>query len=82
MPVSIGGPGFLFRFLVAGMTAILIVLVMSTAMTFVAGAATGAGGDLTGGFLNPSPRGAVLIASQIAVGIVAFLGSFFVMSKK
>ena len=73
----------MFRFMVAGMTAILIVLVMSTAVNLVVGAAGGVGGDLTGGLIQASPSNAyLLIAAEIAVGVLTFIGSFFVMSKK
>ena len=83
MPVSIGNPGLLFRVMIAGMTAILIMLVMSTAVNLVVGAAVGVGGDLTGGLIQTSPSNAyLLIAAEIAVGALTFLGSFFVMSKK
>ena len=83
MPVSIGNPGLMFRFVVAGMTAILIVLVMSTAVNLVVGAASGVGGDITGGLIQTSPTNAyLLIGAEIAVGVLTFIGSFFVMSKK
>ena len=83
MPASIVNTGLIFRFVVAGMTAILIMLVMSTAVNIVVGAATGSGGKLTGGLIQASAGNSyLLLIAQIVVGILTFIGSFFVMSKK
>ncbi len=81
----IGGPGLLFRFAIAGMTAILVVSVMSLAVGVVVG--TGDGGAVTGGltgrFLQNAPGTAqVYIIAEIIVGVLTFLGSLFVLSKK
>ncbi len=86
MRAIIGGPGLLFRFMVAGMTAILVVFVMSMAVNFVvagSSVAGAAGGDLTGSFIQTAPNTAfIFIAAEIVVGIITFLGSLFVLSKK
>lgn len=81
MPASLRGPGLLFRFLVAGMTAVMMVSVLSLASAIATGQAVA--GDATGRFLQDatSAQGLLTIA-QIAVGIITFIGSFFVLSRK
>jgi hypothetical protein len=86
MRAIIGGSGLLFRFLIAGMTAILVVSTMSMAIGFVVGPAsrTGeGGGGLTGGFIQAAPGATqIFFAAEILVGIITFLGSFYVLSKR
>jgi len=76
----------LFRFLIAAMTAILVVSTMSMAFGFVIAesAGTGAsGGGLTGGIIQSNTQSALIfLTAEIIVGILTFFGSFYVMSKK
>jgi hypothetical protein len=87
MKAIIGGSGLLFRFLIAAITAVLVVSTMSMAMDFVVSAAGGTGGEpggvVTGRFIQEAPDVAhVYLVAEIFVGIVTFIGSFFVLSRK
>jgi hypothetical protein len=67
------------------MTAILVVSVMSLAVGVVVGTGdSGAvAGDLTGRFVQAAPGTAqAFLLAEIAVGVLTFLGSMFVLSKK
>ncbi len=83
MASIVGGPGVFFRMLIAGITSMLIMSTMTMAFRFFTGAASG-GLDFTGGFLGASPADAYLFynLAVIAVGILTFFGSLYVLSKE
>jgi hypothetical protein len=76
----------LFRFLIASMTAILVVSVMSMALNFVIAESSGTGvppGGLTGRLIQTSPQTTlVFMAAEFLVGLITFFGSLYVLSKK
>lgn len=82
----LGGPGTLFRFFIAAMTAILVVSTMSMAFSFVIAESTGTGASadgLTGRIIQSAPQfDMVFLTAEILVGIITFFGSLYVMSKK
>lgn len=84
MKALIGGGGLIFRFVVSGITAVLVVSVMSLAIGYLAkspGPGSGTSG-LTGSFLSSGPHvTGIYIVTEILVGIITFLGSYFMMSK-
>ena len=86
MRAIIGGSGMLFRFLIASMTAILVVSVMSMAFSFVIAESTGtdaSASGLTGRIIQVTPQSTmVFMTAEILVGILTFFGSLYVMSKK
>ena len=79
MRAAMGGPSFLFRFVVASLTAFLIIMVMSLAQSLVVSAAGGA----TGGFLQggASPT-TFYILLEMAIGLITFIWTFFMLSKR
>jgi hypothetical protein len=79
--IALGG-GFMFRFLISGLTAFLVMSVMSMA-TAVVTPAGGVTGSVTGGFLQAAPAPVYgYLAAQLFVGVVTFLGSFRLLSEK
>jgi hypothetical protein len=80
------GSGLIFRVVVSGFTSFLLVSVMSMALGFIASAAAAGGGisgGITGNVIQAHPVAAYLyLTAQIIVGILAFFGSFYVVSKK
>ncbi len=86
MRAIIGGSGMLFRFLIAAMTAILVVSTMSMAFGFVIAESTGTGASssgLTGRIIQVTPQSTIVfMTAEIIVGILTFFGSLYVMSKK
>lgn len=82
----IGGPGFFFRMLIAGVTSMLIMSTMTLAVRFVAGIPEEASitGDFLGNLVGTGP-GSFYTAYNFLVmliGAITFLGSFYVLSKK
>lgn len=82
----IGGPGFFFRMLIAGVTSMLIMSTMTLAVRFVAGIPEEASvtGGIIGNFIEPTP-GSFYTAYNflvVLIGAITFLGSFYVLSKK
>jgi hypothetical protein len=81
MKAIVGGGGFLFRFMISGITAILVVSTLSLAINFFAGGAGASG--VTGKVVQPEPGSAVLyILLEAIVGALTFVGSFKVVSRK
>ena len=80
------GSGMIFRVIVSGFTAFLIVSVMSMAFGLVVSASEmggGVSGGVTGRLIGINPGAAYLyLTAQMIVAIVTFLGSFHVLSKK
>ena len=86
MPKIVGTPGLMLRILVAGIVTVLMLSVMSMSITFVVGGARGfgaVGSDVTGRLIQAYPEKAVVyVMSEIIVGIITFVGSFFVLSGR
>lgn len=85
MKAIAAGRGLFFRFIIAGITSFLVVSVMSMAINFAVVGASGspATGELTGKLVQAAPGVAsIYIGAQVLVGIITFLGSFHVLSKK
>ena len=81
MRAAMGGPSFLFRFVVASLTAFLIIMVMSLAQSLVVSAAGGA--TATGGFLEGAANPETFyILLEIGVGVITFIWTFFMLSKR
>ncbi len=82
MPGITGGPGLFFRVLLAGITSMLVMSTMSIASRFVTGPPDGS--RITGGFLGTAPSDVALLynAGVLLIGVLTFLGSFYVVSKK
>ena len=81
MRAAMGGPSFLFRFVIASLTAFLIIMVMSLAQSLVVSAAGGA--TATGGFFQASASPATFyMLLEIGVGVITFFWTFFVLSTR
>ncbi|UCD02674.1 MAG: hypothetical protein JSV63_02695 [Candidatus Aenigmatarchaeota archaeon] len=79
-------PSMLFRVLVSGITSILVMTTMSLGVRFVANVPPEASvtGELIGNFIQPAP-GTFYVAYNflvVIIGVLTFLGSFYVLSKE
>lgn len=86
MADSSSNPSMLFRVLVSGITSVLIMSIMSLGVRFVAAVPPEASvtGELIGNFIQPAP-GSFYAAFNLFVaiiGVLTFLGSFYVLSKE
>jgi len=81
-----GGSGFFFRIMIAGITSMLIMSTMTVAVRLVAGvpADTSVTGGVLGNFISPTAGSfyAVYNLTVIIIGVITFIGSFYVLSKK
>ena len=79
------GPAVFFRVMIAGMTSFLVMSVMSMALSVVTGLMivdTG-GMQITGSFIMSYPTTAYFyLFTEITAGIIAFVGSFMVLSRR
>jgi len=81
MKAILPGSGFLFRFVIASMTAFFVLFTLTLAISLVTGPGEGSG--LTGEFVRAEPVVLwVYYFVQIVAGALTFVGSFFVLSKK
>ena len=83
MKAAAPGAGFLFRIMLSAMTAFLVMSVMSLAVGHVASDASGGTtGGITGSVIQlASGANYMYFLAQAAVGVITFLGSFYVLSK-
>jgi hypothetical protein len=81
MRASIGG-GFIFRFFISVMTAILVVSTLSLALGMVSGASRA--GSATGKVMQANPgTAATYLAIEAVIGILTFVWSYkFVLGKR
>lgn len=80
-----GRPGFAVRFVLSSVVAILVVFTMFLTISMITGTPIGSGplpGAPTGRFILAEPgTGQIYMLVEIIVGIVTFLGSYYVMSR-